>query len=110
MKTKTPKHDIANMVSIVSHQLKTPLSITKGYLEVLAGEELGKLNAKQKEYLNDATKNNDRMIKLVRDLLDVSRIEEGRMVLRLRKTNLVKVVEQVIDNYQTLASANNCLI
>ena len=104
------KPKMSEVVSVVAHQLKNPLSVIKGYLEVLIGEELGKINAKQKEYLSDAFENVGRMSRIVNYLLDISRIEEGRYELKLEKVNLEKMTGQVIKDFSFWVKASNCQI
>lgn len=104
------QYKISEVISIVSHQLKTPLSIIKGYLEVLISEDVGKINFKQKDYLGDALLNVQRMVDLVKNLLDVSRIEEGRMEFKLEPSNLEKIVKEIIQEFNPLARAKNCAI
>ncbi|HUW71728.1 MAG TPA: HAMP domain-containing sensor histidine kinase [Candidatus Humimicrobiaceae bacterium] len=102
-KTKT-----AEIVSIVSHQFKTPLAVIKGYLEALISEDCGEINASQGEYLSDALENVKRMSCLVENLLDISRIEEGQFKLKLKPVALDKTTEQVLKGLSTWTKANNC--
>lgn len=104
------KYKLSRVISIVSHQLKTPLSAIKGYLEVLISEDLGKINQKQKEYLNNALENTQQMIRLVKDLLDVSQIEEGKMELKPKPSSLEKITREVIKEFSFLAKAKNCTL
>ncbi len=104
------KYKLGGVVSVVSHQLKTPLSAIKGYLEVLISEDIGNVNVKQKEYLEDALQNTYRMLGLVKDFLDVSRIEQGKMELNLKWSSLKKVIEETIKEFFFLARARNCTI
>lgn len=101
---------IAEVVSITTHQLKTPISIVKGYLEALISEDCGKINLEQKEYLEDALENVIRMSSLVNSLLAVSRIEESRYKLDLAKFSLTEMTEDVVKNFASWASASNCKI
>lgn len=107
-KKNSTKPKIAESVSIVSHQLKTPLSAIKGYLEVLISGDLGKLNEEQSEYLKSVLENTDRMISLVKDILDVARIEADRMELNLQPTDLVEMVKNIVKDFYLLARAHNC--
>jgi len=107
---KPNRYKVSEVISIVSHQLKTPLSAIKGYLEVLVSDDVGKTNPKQKEYLKDALANVQRMINLVKDLLDVSQIEEGRMELKPRPTNLEKIIREAVKEFTLLAQAKNCTL
>jgi signal transduction histidine kinase len=94
-------------ISVVSHQLKSPLTNFKWPLELLAAQKLGALNEKQLAYLKDLQENNNRMIKLVNDLLDVSRIEDGRMKIKPQNINLEKIARLVAKDFSNLAKANN---
>ncbi len=111
-KTKKPltEYKLTESISIVSHQLKTPLSAIKGYLEVLLAGDLGKINKKQKEYLDDALENAVKMSELVKNLLDVSRIEENRIDLHPKWINLEKIVKEAVNDFTSLAKAKNCEI
>ncbi|MFH1522572.1 MAG: HAMP domain-containing sensor histidine kinase [Patescibacteria group bacterium] len=110
IKEKSKKYKLAKEVSIVSHQLKTPLSVIRGYLEVLDSGDLGKLNKDQKEYLNDALENTYRMNELIKDLLDISRIEEGKLDFKPKMINLGEIIKNNIKNVYPLAKAKNCII
>lgn len=109
-KKKFGDYKFTGVVSIVSHQLKTPLSVIKGYFEVLASGDLGKLNKEQEEYIEDALENTKRMNSLVKDLLDVSRIEEGRLEFKPKSTNLEEIIKKSIKSFFSLAKAKNCTI
>lgn len=66
-------------VSLASHQLKTPMSAVNWYSEMLMDEDVGKLTDKQKDFLKEIREGNDRMVKLVNGLLNVSRIDMGTL-------------------------------
>lgn len=97
-------------VSIASHQLRTPLSIIKWTLNLMMDNREDKLTAKSLDYLKDIENNNQRIINLVNDLLNVSRIEQGRLGLRSKSTNLITITENMITNYEHLAKASNITI
>lgn len=100
----------SEFVSIVSHQLRTPLSSLKWSLNLLMRGKLGKIDSKQEEYLKIIEESNERMIKLVNDLLDVSRIEQGRLDLKPERISLSGLVKEIILEVTPLAQANNVLI
>lgn len=108
MKKRKGKYKLAEVASVVSHQLKSPLSVIKGYLEVLISEDLGKLNKEQKEYLGDVLENTNQMIELVRDILDVTIIEVHQMELKPASTDLVKLIKTTVQDFALLAKAKNC--
>jgi PAS domain S-box-containing protein len=70
-------------VSQVSHELRTPLTAIKGFTELLPDEDAGQVNDEQREYLGIVKSNVDRLVALTNDLLDISRIESGRIQLNL---------------------------
>jgi len=107
---KSKKAKISEPVSIVAHQLKNPISVLYGYLEVLISEEIGKLNDKQKEYLIDALKNVEMMSKTVKDILDVSKIEEGEYKIKPRPADLAKITQKIVSDLSSWAKASNCEI
>lgn len=101
-------YKLTESVSIVSHNLKTPLSAIKGYLEVLLSEDLGNLNERQEEYLKDMLENTKQMITLVKDILDVARIEAHQMIISPKPTDLAELAEETVKEFSTLAKAKNC--
>lgn len=82
-------------VSLASHQLRTPLTAIKWGLEILVNESEN-LTPRQKTYLNDIDSSNERMIDLVNSLLNISRIESGRIMINPVPTNIVKLANDVI--------------
>lgn len=84
-------------ISIVSHQLRTPLSAIKWTLKMLDDQDLGPLNTEQHDFINKSFRANEQMIKLVNDLLSVSRIEEGRFLYEFKIINLQDVTNEALD-------------
>lgn len=85
----------SEFVSITSHQLRTPLASLKWSLNLLMDEKMCQIGVKEREYLNIIQEGNERMIKLVNDLLDVSRIDQSRLDLKPQKFSLVNLVEDL---------------
>jgi len=83
-------------VSLASHQLRTPATAVKWYSEMLFNKKTGKLNAKQTRYLSAVYHGNERMVKLIDNLLKVSRIELGKMLIQKEAVNIKKVVEDIV--------------
>ena len=107
-KSDFKKAKITEIVSIVSHQLKTPLSVIKGYLEALISGDCGEINSFQKEYLSDALENVKRTSRFIESLLDVSKIEEGQFEVKLKPVALEKITEQVLEDLSIWIKASNC--
>ncbi|GEM_PF-849383 len=82
-------------VSITSHELRTPLTSIKGFVDLLLAGEVGELNDEQREFLGIVKDNTDRLVALISDLLDLSRLESGRMELRCAPLGLAGVVRNV---------------
>jgi len=107
---KKKEYKISDIVSTVSHQLKTPLSIIKGCLEILSSKDLGELNKKQKECLNDALENTERMNSLIKNLLNISKIEEDELEIKPELSDLKEIIKKIINNFYALSKAKNCTI
>ena len=90
-------------VSIAAHQLRTPLTGMTWTVEYLLSEAKGKLNDAQKTIVNQAMDATKRMIELVNDLLDVSRIEEGRFGVKPKKQSVAVVITRVTEAMQKQA-------
>jgi PAS domain S-box-containing protein len=91
-----------SFVSVAAHQLRTPLSAIKWSIKMLLDGEEGDLNSEQKDLLFKTYESNQRMIRLVNDLLNVSRIEEGRFLYDIQKTNLRDLIIQITRNHQLI--------
>jgi signal transduction histidine kinase len=97
----------SEFVGIVSHQLRTPLSSLKWSLELLRNKRLGEVNAKQMEYLDVIKDSNDRMIKLVNDLLSVNRIDQQRLEMRPKNFSIEDLAEKEVKELMPIANAHN---
>jgi PAS domain S-box-containing protein len=85
-------------VSTVSHELRTPMTSIKGYADLLVLGAVGQISESQREFLNIIKNNADRLSVLVNDLLDISRIETGRLKLDIKPIDPYEVVETVVNN------------
>ncbi|QQG40613.1 MAG: GAF domain-containing sensor histidine kinase [Candidatus Levyibacteriota bacterium] len=83
-------------VSLASHELRTPMTAIKSYLWMALSGKGGVLPEKLKFYLDRAYKSTDRLIKLVNDMLNVSRIESGRIILSLKEVKYNDLINEVI--------------
>jgi len=83
---------LANM----SHELRTPLNAVIGFSEVLGEKMFGELNEKQSEYVDDIHSSGQHLLSLINDILDLSKVEAGRMELELAKFDLPLTVENAI--------------
>ncbi|OGK21964.1 hypothetical protein A3C23_00325 [Candidatus Roizmanbacteria bacterium RIFCSPHIGHO2_02_FULL_37_13b] len=99
-----------DFVSVASHELRTPMTAIKSYLWMALDGRGGVLTDKQKFYLDRAYNSTDRLIKLVNDMLNISRIESGRMTYDMEKTDLVKLINDVIGDVKPRADELGIII
>ncbi|MBE0476379.1 MAG: response regulator [Coriobacteriia bacterium] len=103
----TAEREIAQMknefVSTVSHELRTPLTSIKGYVDLILDGEAGEINEIQQEFLSIVQENSDRLVALINDMLDISRIESGRIRLKREPLQLVDVALGAVETFRTLA-------
>lgn len=82
---------LANM----SHELRTPLNAIIGFAEILRDELVGGINAEQRECVNDIHISGQHLLEMINDILDLSKIEAGKMALQLETFSIVEAVEEV---------------
>jgi signal transduction histidine kinase len=97
-------------MSIASHELKIPMTSIKGYAKLLTLGAGGDLTERQRDFLNIIAANVDRMDRLVGDLLDVSRIEAGRLRLEMGPVNLREIIETVVKSVETQLEAKKLVL
>lgn len=101
----------SEFVSVASHQLRTPLTSIKWYIELLLEEKNGNLNKMQREFVKRIYEGNERMINLVNDLLNVSRIDSGRKFSIVRKhEDIIHVIKNIVDELKVQAKERNIKI
>lgn len=85
----------SEFISLVTHELRIPMTSIRGYADLLLAGIAGPLSDSQKEFLQTIRRNLDRMAVLVGDLADINRVESGRMAFELGQFNLNRLVEEV---------------
>jgi signal transduction histidine kinase len=93
----------SNLLSNISHELRTPLVAIKGYSDLIFREKLGPLTQKQRQGLEVSLKSQDRLLDLINNLLDFSRIEGGRLKLQLETFNLADLLAEVLSTVEPRA-------
>ncbi|MBD3310951.1 MAG: hypothetical protein GF349_00450 [Candidatus Magasanikbacteria bacterium] len=90
-------------LSIASHQLRTPLSIIKGYIELIKDNAYGKTTDKTKKILGDIDTSNERLVKLIDEFLDVTRIEQGRTKFVFDYHDINDIISDVVSQLKQRA-------
>ncbi len=90
----------SEFVATVSHELRTPMTPIKGYVEFLLMGGAGELNEQQTEFVDIIKSNVDRLSILVNDLLDVSRIEAGKVSLSFQPVNIIEAAQEAVSEVQ----------
>ena len=89
-------------VSTVSHELRTPLTSIKGYIDLILDGEAGEVNEIQQEFLSIVKENSDRLVELINDMLDISRIESGRIVLKVQPLDVAERVTGAVNTFRAV--------
>ncbi len=94
-----------DFISMASHQLRTPLTSVKGYVSMVIEGDVGKVTKQQKKLLDQAYVSSQRMVYLIADLLNVSRLKTGKFVIDTKPTNLAELVEGELSQLRETAQA-----
>ncbi|MDP4009056.1 MAG: ATP-binding protein [bacterium] len=94
-------------VSLAAHQLRTPLSAIKWTLKMMLDKDLGPVTKDQENFLGKMYESNERMISLINDLLDITRIEEGRYLYKPDFERIEDIIKSVVDSYEEEAKRKN---
>jgi signal transduction histidine kinase len=100
----------SEFISIASHQLRTPLTSIKGYASLLLEGTYGKIDREVMDTINKIYTSNERLIQLVEDLLNVSRIESGRMEFQFEKHKIEDIIKELYDTFALIAKDKKLFI
>lgn len=92
-------------ISMASHQLRTPLTSIKGYLSMLLEGDMGELTKEQQHVLREAFIGSERMVRLIGDFLNVSRLQTGKFVIEKRPVDLARLVQREVESLEANAAA-----
>jgi two-component system, OmpR family, phosphate regulon sensor histidine kinase PhoR len=92
----------SEFISIVSHELRTPLTAIKGFTDLILEGEVGEISDQQREFLEIVQSNSDRLVALINDMLDISRIESGRISLNPEEVDISAAVEHAVTALRPL--------
>ncbi|HLD30973.1 MAG TPA: ATP-binding protein [Patescibacteria group bacterium] len=99
-----------NFLSIASHQLRSPLTVIKIGISALLDNDFGKIKPKQSDILKKILESNERLIQLVNDFLNISRIESGRNQYNFTPCDLVRLAKGVVNEFQPKAESKKLLL
>jgi len=92
-----------DFISVVSHELRTPLSITKEGISLVLDGVAGSINLKQSKVLTTSKDNIDRLARIINSLLDISKIESGRVELRKKVVDIEVLIKTIVASFQIMA-------
>ena len=97
----------SEFLATMSHELRTPLNAVIGFSEFLFDEKAGPLNVKQKDYVNDILNSGRSLLQLINDVLDLSKVEAGKMELRVEQFSLPQAMAEVHAAIKPMAEKKN---
>lgn len=100
----------SELVAVASHQLRTPLTAIRGNIEMLIDENFGGLNKEQHELLEDIEVSSIRLISMVNDMLDITKIEKGSLDLNFESFDLEEIIVSIIGDLKDYAEKHNVTV
>jgi len=99
-----------NFIATISHELKTPLAASDFSLKLLEDERIGKLTAEQRELIENLKQDNQRILKIISELLNISQVETGKLELDIQPVRPEFIIDQAIDTVAAAAREKNIRI
>lgn len=93
----------SDFVALASHELRTPLTSIQGYAELILDGDVGEISREQREFLEIISQNTRRLEALINDVLDVEKIESGRMTMKREKVDLSRIVDSCVKTFKVMA-------
>jgi len=93
----------SDLVAVASHQLRTPLTAMRGNVEMLIDESFGQLNTQQQELLDDINVSTKRLIGMVNDMLDITKIERGKLEMVRVSVSITDIIKSIITDLSDYA-------
>ncbi|MEK7122033.1 MAG: ATP-binding protein [Patescibacteria group bacterium] len=100
----------SDFVSIASHQLRSPLTVIKGYGSMILEGSFGEISKDVKNAVDKIYQSSERLISFVNDLLDASRIERGKMEYNFEKADIFEIVSSVVEEFQLAAKKKGLIL
>lgn len=94
-------------ISMASHQLRTPLTSVKGYLSMVLDGDVGAVAPDQRKLLQEAYSSSQRMVYLIGDFLNISRLQTGKFIVERTSVNIPRVIKEEIDQLHATAARRN---
>ncbi|MDF2626763.1 MAG: two-component sensor histidine kinase [Symbiobacteriaceae bacterium] len=91
-------------ISTVSHELRTPLTAIRGYVDLILDGDVGPISDEQREFLDLVSRSTVRLANLINDLLDVEKIEQGRIHIRQEEVNAAALLRDVVETFRVSAA------
>jgi signal transduction histidine kinase len=96
-----------SFLSVASHELRTPMTIIKGYSDFLLSGKFGKLNKQQKDFQQRISRNTENLLTLVGDILDLSKLEAGRLDFSFSEINLKTTLQEILADFKIICKEKN---
>ncbi len=100
----------SEFLSGMSHELRTPLNAIIGFSEMLIEEDCGKLNEKQEKFVNNIKLSGEHLLRLVNDILDLSKIESGNMEVNYEIFNIYQSFQEAVSVLNSISNKKNIII
>jgi PAS domain S-box-containing protein len=94
----------SDFLSTVSHELRTPLAAIKEGINIVYDQSAGKINKEQKEFLTISKRNVDRLARLINDVLDIQKLESGKMEFNFKENDINSIIKDVFETMQPHAA------
>jgi len=107
---KQAEQNVNEFFSTVSHELRTPLSAVKGSLRLIEGGLAGHISNEARELLDIALSSCERLIRLVNDILDLRKIEAGKIELSIRQVSAAELIQEVLQGLASYAESHGVLL
>jgi PAS domain S-box-containing protein len=100
----------SNFTAMVSHEIRTPITSIKGFTSFLLGGVGGKLSPQQQEFMHSIKSNTDRLLTLINDLLDTSKMESGSFSINKEQTDILGIIRSGINDVHSISENKNICI
>lgn len=97
----------SDFISIVSHELRTPLTPIKNALSILSGGKCGEMSENAVKFIDMAKRNVENLTHIINDILDINKIEAGKMIFNYKTMNIHSVIENVKNNFDCVAKEHD---